>query len=298
MKTLFFILISSSFCFSQKSDDNYIIYNNYASEAEFYFHEGNYDTAIYYFELGFERVSQPHPQHHYKYAKALWKVNAQKKAIKEVRGNRGISAIDTNWFTGLTKKEYKSINEAMIKNSFENEEKQFYQNFIDSIMILDQVVRNGFDINDTLKLNAIITQDSLNASALIQFTEKHGFPAGKNAGWSQDATVILLHMSPDWFIQNYNLLIQQVIIGNLEPWMLARGIDRRFTLEVNDVKICPYNRYWTESAINPFLMFQNCISLGVSPYYDFNWSSNPKKTIHFDYYRTNKKYYNTSVMIR
>lgn len=115
-------------------------------------------------------------------------------------------------------------------------------------------------------------------------------------GWDQSVCIFLLHVSPEWFVENYALLVQEVKKGNLEPSMLASGIDRMYAVEIGKDKINPFNRYWNQSKIDPFLMYLNCISIGVSPYYDYNWFNNPRKTIHFDYYKANKQYYNTTVM--
>lgn len=296
MKTLFFILISSFSCLSQKSTDNYIISNNFASEAEYFFHEEIYDSAVYYYELGLEYVSEPHPIQQYKYAKALWKIGQKKKAIDEVQQSRMLR-IDTNWFSGLDQTQYEKISLEMYrfnsqKDSLSNAD--FYNYFIDSIMNIDQFHRRNDYLNDSIKWKTINYYDSCNAQSLIQFTIKHGFPAGKNAGWNQTAATFLIHMTPEWFVENYVLLFNEVVKGNLEPWMLARGIDRMFAIDIGEDKVNPYNRYWNKSVINPFLMFYNCVVLGVSPYYDFNWSGKPRKTIHFDYYKENKKFYNTT----
>ena len=296
MKTLLFILISSGVCFSQKAKENYIIYYNYANEGEFYFYENEYDSAVIYFEHAFKFASEPSPYHQEKYARALWKLDNRKKAIEELQQNYHYRGVDTNWYTGLSQKEIDKINTTRMKiwNNY-SEERKLYHSFVDSLANIDQYFRNTY-YNDTTTRHLIWEQDDLNGIALIEFTIKHGFPGGKNY-WGHNLSAMILHMSPEWFIENYALLISEVHKGNLEPWMLAQGIDRMFTVEVDDEKINPYNRYWRKSKINPFLMFQNCIAIGVSPYYHFNWrTSRPEQTIHFDYYKENKKNYNTTFM--
>lgn len=296
MKALIIALFSCCQCFAQNSKDNYIVSNNYANEAEYWFHEGDYDSAIYYYEIAFNYAKEPHPMQHYKYAKALWKMNQPKKAIKEIRLNKGVSKIDTNWFSGLKHSEYESINAKLKKNNDENLRIQFYVHFMDSIMELDQLIRQNYDYSDSIQMLRFIAQDNSNGDAVINFTLKHGFPLGKNAGWNQSAATFLLHMSPEWFVENYTLLYNEVKKGNIEPWMFARGIDRMFTVEIGEDKINPFNCYWQKSIINPFLMFNNCVSLGVSPYYNYNYRNNPDKTIHFEYYKENKQFYNTTVL--
>lgn len=296
MKTTFFFLFFSTVVLSQNTTDNYIISNNFASEAEYFFHEDIYDSAIYYYQKSFEFASEPHPIQLYKYSKALWRTNQHDEAITQVIKSKMIK-IDTSWFSGLSSFQYDSINKQMndySSNSRNKNNQERCKNFVDSIMFLDQLVRKNVDWTDSNQVHNLIKQDESNAIALIQFTKKYGFPAGKNIAWDQSVATMLLHMSSTFYEENYELLFKEVVQGNLEPWMLAWGIDRMFAVEVGEDKINPYNRYWKESIINPFLMFYNCVSLGVSPYYDFNWKASPKKTIHFEYYQKNKKHYNTA----
>lgn len=298
MKIIVFIFLFSSYALSQKVDRNYITYYNYASEAEYYFHEEMYDSAKYYFERGFVFAEFPRPTHHSKYAKALWKLGETEQAINEILLNRGIVKIDSVWFSGLSTVEYASINDVLGKNFYEDNNVRFHRKFCDSLMLLDQSVRGDFEVSDSIKFARMNIQDSLNAVALIEFTKKYGFPGGVNAGWDQTMATLMLHMRKEWFVENYQLLYEEVKKGNLEPWALARGIDRMFAIECGEERISPNNRYHSGSAIDPFLMFQNCVTLGVSPYYDYNWLSKPKQTIYFDYYKENKRFYNTSYMIK
>lgn len=297
MRTILFILFASSSCFSQKTSEDFIIYSNYANEAEYYFHEGCYDTSAMYFEAAFSYSSEQHPTHQKLYAYSLMQVKERKKAINVLKQMWVYDKIDTVWFPGLTPVEQRTIIRKRSQLAMRHESIHFYNGFIDSIMQRDQNVRRAIDtISDQGLISAMITtQDKANSDAVIQFTRMHGFPAGKNAGWNQTAATFLIHMPPEWFVENYALLIAEVQKGNIEPWMLARGIDRMYAIEINGEKINPYNRYWTESIIDPFLMFQNCAALGVSPYYDFNWRTKPRKTKHFEYYKLNKQYFNATL---
>lgn len=308
MKTLLFLLMSGSFCCAQNSKVDYIAYANFASEAEYYFHEEMYDSAIYYYEYGLQYVDEPNPDQHYKYVKALWKIGNSEKALLEVLPSQRFM-LDTTYFRGLNQAQYNQIN-LQLKENYEGfvvkNNIAFYENFMDSILNVDQVQRDLWSARldsipfpnrkDSLRLwKPVAYHDSCNAEAVIEFTRKYGFPGGKNLGWSHlGVSTFLIHRKPEWLVENYALLYREVVRGNLEPWMLGSGIDRMFVVDVGEDKISPNNRYWTESIVNPFLMFYNCTSLGISPYYDYNWFEEPRKTIHFDYYKENKEYYNTT----
>lgn len=296
MKNSLYLLFVAFSSFAQESKSNYIISNNYASEAEYWFHEQQYDSAVVYYAKAFEFASEPHPTQRYNCAKALWKLKKFEPSIDMLSQCR-LGRIDTAWFSGLPSARIAEITAELDRNNAKDDSIKkcsVYNAFMDSLMEIDNFYRIDYDPADSIKKAICEYHDSCNGDAIIQFTKKFGFPAGVNTCWDQTAATILLHMSPEWFVENYALLYNEVVKGNLEPWMLARGIDRMFTVEIGEAKINPYNRYWRESQINPFLMFYNCVSLGVSPYYNFNWSGKPVKTIHFDYYKANKTYYSTT----
>lgn len=314
MKNSLYLLFVAFSSFAQESKSNYIISNNYASEAEYWFHEQQYDSAVVYYEKAFEFASEPHPAQRYNCAKALWKLKKFEPSIDMLSQCR-VGRIDTAWFSGLPSARIAEITAEMDRANAKNDSIKkcsVYNAFIDSILTIDQFYIHQFEqrmdsLNDIKPFpkqfkdsiepiwwESVVDHNNCNGRAIIQFTQKYGFPAGVNTCWDQTAATILIHLAPEWFVENYALLYNEVVKGNLEPWMLARGIDRMFTVEIGEAKINPYNRYWRESQINPFLMFYNCVSLGVSPYYNFNWSGKPVKTIHFDYYKANKTYYSTT----
>lgn len=304
MKKLKFILLLPFLCSAQEKEDNYIIGNNFASEAEYYFHEQQYDSAVYYYEKAREYMSEPHPMQTYNYAKALWKLEEFDRSIEMVLQSR-MGKINTLWFSELTDEKVEQINTELNLRNEECRKKNncsFYNAFIDSVMLIDQHVRQLSFSSDDEKRQAMKAVDSSNAAAVIQFTKKHGFPAGVNTCWDQTVAAFLLHMPAEWFVENYALLYREVVKGNLEPWMLARGLDRSFVVEIGENKISPFDKYFNQSCVqgsiqnytDPFLIFYNCVSLGVSPYYDMNWQSRPQKSTHFEYYKKNKASYNAA----
>lgn len=291
-KFLLITFLFSTTVYCQQLDGNYIEYYNWANEAEYYFHEDSFDTAVDYFERGFSFVAKPHPSHQVKYARALWKIGREKDALMQLYNNQWINQIDTACFSGIPNDLTDSLNAHLGKNIYQLKRVEFVRAFVDSVMRLDQAVRQ-LPTEDSLRSNKMRVQDSLNGLAVLEFTKKHGFPGGKNAGWDQTVGLFLLHASPEWFIENYSLLITELKAGNIEPYSLARGIDRAFVSRIGNDKIVPYNRYWSDGSLHPFLVFQNCVAIGVSPYYNLNWLSTPVKTKHFDYYKKNKAVYST-----
>jgi hypothetical protein len=68
--------------FFSKKIENFITYSNYANEAEYYFHEGIYDTAAYYFEEVFKYSNNQDPTHQKLNAYSLMQTNKCKKVIE------------------------------------------------------------------------------------------------------------------------------------------------------------------------------------------------------------------------
>lgn len=177
MKNIFIILFLSFSSLSQESRTNYIISNNFASEAEFYFHEQNFDSAVYYYEKAFEFVSEPHPMQRYNYAKSLWKLMKYELSI-EATLQSGMRKIDTNWFSGLSVEKYENINSEMHRVSNEKDSIKncsFYNAFMDSIINIDQFHRKNNYPNDSTKWATVSYYDSCNAQAIIHFTKKTWF---------------------------------------------------------------------------------------------------------------------------
>lgn len=281
------------------------------SEAEFYFLEQNYDSSVYYFEEGFKHVEETHPRMSLNYAEALWHLE-RKILAKQILSNKniGVFSIDSTRFNGISSVAINQINTDIGLNISKSDKYTLSNNFIDSLQSIDRNTRINYgQIMDSLSyiepypkkvidsIGPILWEkvefiDSINGEALIQFTLKNGFPGGKNIGWNTTASALLLHMDSSWYIEHYPLLLNEVVKGNLEPWMLAAGVDRQFVIETEDEIFSPNNQYWSESATNPFLLFNNCVSIGASPYYQY-WGM-IERSKNYDYYKQNKRYFNTT----
>ena len=103
-----------------------------------------------------------------------------------------------------------SINKERFRIKEQHDSIAFYRNFMDSILGVDQWHRKNLNAYmDSLSYiepypqefidsitpiiwRTITSADSSNAVALIAFTKKYGFPAGKNAAWDHAAPTFLL----------------------------------------------------------------------------------------------------------
>lgn len=302
MKLLLFLLFANSMnCNSQVNQNgiDYISYYNNIHEANYYFYEAEYDLAVSYFERGLKFVNEPRPKDYYNYCRALWKTGNYKFAEFELTHSPYILAnkvfgLDSTFFHGMSIEIKTEIVANTVFNT--NNYDDFHNKFIDSINIEDQKMRHREnEITDNEFYAKQATRDSLNEIAVLNYAKKYGFPAGVNNSWSQGFSTILLHFSREWFVENYHFLMEEVKVGNLEPWMLSRAIDRMFV--VNESKAtAPFNTYYGSDEPDPFLVFKNCATIGVSPYYDFDYftgvgNNGENRRVFYDVYKANKKVY-------
>jgi len=313
IRAVFLLLFSlPNFSYSQKSECNYIEYYKYANEANYFFYEMYYDSAVNYFEFAFKLVPEAKPQHHYNYCRALWEIGEKTKASSELKKS-SISLFDrdSTFFIAMNPDLKQEISSSIKENISALPEYPPHYHFIDSIEKLDQSLRQllsdsiipYYSLNEGDTLVAyywkLITEaDRTVGKMLVEYTKENGFPAGVNALWYNMAATSLLHMDNSWYVENYQLLFSEVKKGNLEPWMLARGIDRMFATD-SCITVSPYDFYHRNGSIDPFLMFKNRVEIGLSPYYNEDWSlysrwRKPFPTLHYEVYRSNKKIYNCS----
>ncbi len=299
------VFFSTSHSYSQKGDVNYIEYYKYANEAEYFFYENQFDTAVYYYEKAFKIVSVHYGIHRYRCAKALWKTGQRKKATKMLKQGGPIILFerDSLWFNGMSEKERQEVVKAMTKNNkISRDDFAYYDFFADSIMVHDQASRNLIDslktAGDTAALEItwklMEMQDSLNGIRLIDFIRKNGFPGGIAGGWNQRMLTLFMHMNHDWYFKNFDLLKDEIKKGNLEPWIFAMGFDRAMAIAGYPIwfNISTSSKY---NVPHEFQVFQNCISMGVSPYYNYYWLSPARETANLWIYRSNKRVYNATL---
>jgi len=302
MKTVLLIstLFSLNISLAQAKIDDYISYYNNIHEANFFFYEQHYDSAIVYFEKGLSYVREPRPKDYYNYCRALLLTGHQKFPEYELMYSKYIIYDIVNGPDSILLKKMSDETKNDIALNIKHNRNQIvnpHKNFIDSICLEDQKVRKKVDgVSDSIFFKRMEEQDSMNQIALLNYAKTHGFPAGINGGWDQPISVLLLHFSREWFVENYHFLVSEIKKGNLEPWMLSQGIDRMF-IKNNSKSTEPFNSYFGTDEPDAFLVFKNCASIGLSPYYDFdhivsNKSIIEKRKPFYEIYKQNKKVYN------
>lgn len=213
-------------------------------------------------------VEVPHPAQVQRYAQSLWNLGLRDEALNRLMVDKFTNQINSRNFPGVTEKELKKVNSVLIRNKEAKPKLDFHRKFLDSLMTLDQSVRVGNDRYNPNYFSDMKDRDSLNRMLFLDFTRKHGAPGGLNVGWDQSVGAFFLHLPKEWIEENYELLMEEVKKGNIEPWCLARAIDRMWAEGEREDRISPNGFYHRETNEKPEIVFNNCVKIGASPYFN------------------------------
>lgn len=285
------IIVSFSSSSQEKTEVDYVKHYNYANEADFYYYTNELDSAIFYYEKSFDFALIPHPVQYQRYSFALWSTKRYDEAMKVIERFRSFWSIDSTKYPGIRRADFERLNTLLAHNRIEKPAIEFYNNFIDSLMEMDQLTRRNYDGSPQL-LEVMIKQDSLNRIAYLNFTKKYGAPGGVNAGWNQSIGAFYLHLPKEWLLKHANLLQDEIKKGNIEPWCLAQSLDRMLAEGEKGNITSPNGYYYKETKENPDVIFKNCVLIGASPYFNSPQNTRPSKSPHFNYFQANKFKFN------
>ncbi|GAA0876477.1 hypothetical protein GCM10009118_28870 [Wandonia haliotis] len=310
--TLLFVAVVTIKSFSQtKKNENYIDYYNLVNEASFWFYEQQYDSAILFYEKAIQSVNVSSGIDRYNLARSYWEVNRKKDALKllsqskHIEGLQDIFIDDTTYFEGMTVSQKSRLVKKLIKNELPYNKK--HNEFVQSLFKKDQRLR--ILIRDSIRpyyekdsiimgeyLEKLRETDSINGLELINYVKSNGMPGGVH-GQFHKLSIIFVHMSKEWFVSNYRTLFKEINKGNLDPYFFAKGMDRAFKQNPCE-RFTIYNAYFHDKDYtDPWLLYVNRLSIGLSPYYIDTWNlypkgQSPKRTAMFDFYKKHKTQFN------
>ena len=222
------LLVICNFTFAQS--DNYI---DYYRNIELAYQKGvfksNDDTTIFFMQKAFSYVSEPLSEDLFVTALAFLAKNNKKQYFEFL-----LKSIES----GLDSSEISKINAySFLSNEEKDECNNAYQNFqfnIDTLLAQELELVRKEDVrvrNERLNFESkeeghkfVKFQDSLNREWLINIIKTKGWPGRKLVG-NYRASILLVHLDMDWIEGNYNILKEQIIIGNLFPPLLAYKFD-------------------------------------------------------------------------
>ena len=292
-------MLISNYSFSK----DYISFRNTLNEANFWFYEEEFDSALVYYSKAEEFKLDFYPEEIHLYSRCLWELGFQKKSINVLKsgGLKDFFLKDTTYYKGLSTQKRKAIADKLKLNEIDLlcDNMKFYDDLHEKDQmyrkLLHQFPDKSKEFDSILKLMEY--QDSLNFLALIQEIKLNGYPGGYRMA-PIGPGVVLLHAKPQWVLNYYYVFLREIEMGRMSYFDFSKAIDRCFEYKSGQN---PYNSYIPiqESEVEfPELIFINRCSIGMSPYYDiylpklYPRGKTPPKSKLYEYYKRSKTNFN------
>lgn len=297
--------------FNKVIAQNQIQFRNKLNEASFWYYEQKYDSACYYFSLAEKLDFKIYCLESHLYSRSLWEIGNKKKSIKILikGGCRQFFEVDTTFYLDMTKTERDKICKKFADNEkwYRTEDQAFF----DKLFQRDAQYRNelrSINVDTTNALypsiiNNMLIFDSINQQDLISYIKEKGYPGG-DCLTPPIFSMLLLHSSKEFLFDNYELFLNEIRSGRMNPLDFSRAFDRLFYTE-NCKNCMPYNSFFgtnENSSLTPELVFINQCNIGLNPFYENiyniplprNFEINRLKTPLYEYYKKNKARFNCS----
>jgi tetratricopeptide (TPR) repeat protein len=316
LKIILFLLCFNT-CFASE-DTTYIHYYNCRNEAYFHFYEQDFKTAKIYFEKAFSLKLTPFELDEYAYAMTLSELGDTTKAIEILTTCKLAYKIkrDTNYFnniSNLTKEKLISKGEKAMKQFSDSVTNSEIKLYIHRLNEKDQQLRvylrdsiEPYFHLDSLKYqserDSIWCLDEKNIQQIDSIYKLYGFigQGPKDFNYNEvDLHTFILHTGKEYYESNKKFLLGEVKKGRLSPEWYAGGYDRFYmNSDLNEYYGFYSSRF--EVTISPEEYFSRLISLGISPYLDYDKKirfkiyekGNIPKFKYYDYYKANKEKFN------
>lgn len=297
--TISILLFNSTDSFSQ----DYISFRNTLNEANYWFYEGNFDSAMVYYTKA-EKYKLPFfPEEVHLFSRNLWELGYKKKSIKVLKsgGLKDYFLRDTTYYQGLDYDRRKKVASKLklVEVDLLPKNMVFYENLHQTDQMYRKVILNypeGSHESDSIK-KLMYQQDSINFYALINEIKRFGYPGGYKLSPIGPGAV-LLHASTEWLLNSYHIFLKEIEAGRMSYYDFSMAIDRKF---VSNDQERPYNSYIPveETQVSsPIMVFVNRCSIGMSPYYDiykprlYPRGKTPQKSKLYEYYKRSKQNFN------
>lgn len=299
--TIILFQLNSKVSFSQ----DFISFRNTVNEANYWFYEGNYDSAMVYYTKA-EKFKLPfYPEEVHLFSRTLWEFGDEKKSITILKsgGIKDLFLHDTTYYKGLVYEKRNKIASHLKQLEVDLLPKDivFYENLSKMGQIYRSILYKYS--KDSLQLDSVLNlmhqQDSLNFNALINKIKVDGYPGGYKITPIGVGSV-LLHANINWLLNSYSILLNEIENGRMNYQDFSQAIDGIY---IQNKQQSPYNSYFPleEAEVDsPSLVFINRCLIGMSPYYDASYlrlyprGITPSKSKLYEYYKRSKQNFNCS----
>jgi tetratricopeptide (TPR) repeat protein len=288
--------------FNLKAQD-YISFQNSLNEGNYWFYEGNFDSALVYYQQAEKFKILFYPEESHCYSRTLWEIGDRNKSISILKkgGFDNFFIKDTTYYPGLSLEERRKIASKMIFTELDilSDEIPYYDKLVEKDQSCRKILLSFPEGSVQFDSMLVILNkvDSINFEALVERIKLNGFPGGYKID-PIGPYLLLLHAGKERILREYQLFMNEIKNGRMSHLAFTRAVDRFFSTEDNQ---SPYNSYLLleEREIDcPELIFINRCKIGMSPYYDmyvprlYPRGQSPNKSRLYDYYKRKKESFN------
>ncbi len=297
---VFFVLVY--FNLNSHSQD-YVSFRNVLNEANYWFYESEFDSAIYYYSKAEKFNLQFFPEEVHLFSRCLWEKGEEKKSLEVLKsgGLKDFFLRDTTYYYGLSSKKRLEFSEQLelLEIDLLSEDMDFFKDLEIKDQMYRKILFNYAESSE--QFDSIVKkmeyQDSINFLSLIDQIKRKGYPGGYEIA-PIGPGIVLLHAKTQWLLDYYHIFIEEIQAGRMNYFDFSRAIDR--ALEIKGIQKV-YNYYLPkgeEDIISPTLVFINRCSIGMSPYYDiylprlYPRGMTPPKSKLYEFYKRKKQNFN------
>lgn len=286
---------------------NYIPFRNNLNEAEYWFYEEKWDSAVVYYDKAETFGYKFFPKDAHLYSRVLWETGNKEKSV-DVLLSWGINYLfknDTTYYQGMDGKLREKILSDIAPDSVVIPPNKI---FFDTLIEYDQLYRrqlSNIPREDSIQRAPLMAkmdyQDSINRELFLGYIKEYGFPDGYYYT-NPDVTAIMLHLHPDWLFKHYTVFLSEIKAGRMNPYHLGIILDRAFQDKSCKTQTL-YNLYVSNNTVvstSPEIIFINSCLIGLSPYFEnpnnaiLKRGQQMTKSNFYNYYREKKKEFNCS----
>lgn len=258
------------------NSQSYIDYYNLRNESIFEFYQENYDKADSLMELGINLVF-PFPKDVYYLAVINAQLANKNKTEKYLLLAQHLNGISNNWLQKDEKIFLQTVDSlwySEFQQSVCKSNETYYktisvdtlnEKLINTIIIQDQLYRSGkFEgiDNSQHKKDSLMHENDIKVQeSLIQFVLKNGWPKGNEL-----LSTVLIHFTQENYENYKELILEQVKLGNLDPYWYARMVDRLERLYYDNN--CYYGIWGGCENVNTQNLIKRKLEIGLPIYWN------------------------------
>lgn len=271
------VLFISCYSFSQ----GYIDYHNACNEGAELIEQAHFQEAKTKLDFAIKSVEKPLAIDYFNLAKCYSQLNEKDSTLHylelSLKTNfltKKLCSLHYLWFEPIlgSAKWHQLLdsNYYQYDEPISNEQRLLLKT-IDTLLVLDQqyikIQTDSISVyypNDTILYNLYSDSIRMNQdfiqNSLDSIIEKYGWPGEKVNKQLTMSSLLLIHVTDEWFQKNNEILIEQIDLGNLHPWEYTDIADRK--RHEHNLPVL-YNGYFATKEEPTETIKENCKKIGA-----------------------------------